>query len=251
MNILTKLISSIEKDAPVREVIVSTHSTLVCSHHCGISSTILSTKPHGEETIRDAGFLHLKTAKELANYALSDNPLEASVGLAAINSIIECDPRLLIPMDATLLVTQLSLSKNVTVIGHFPFIPKVKEAASHCWVIEQDPIPGESSRDNAKYIIPQSDLVVISGSTLINHTLEELLAFCRKEATVMLIGPSTPLSALLFEFKIGVLSGIVVEDEKQALKAISQGAIFRQMQGVKRMVMINPQFRPSLDVHTS
>ena len=92
MKILSTLISSIKKDAPVREVIISTHSTLVCSHHCGISSTLFSTKPHGEEVIRDAGFLHQKTAKELANYALSENTLESSIGLAAINSIIEIDP---------------------------------------------------------------------------------------------------------------------------------------------------------------
>jgi len=247
MKILSSLISSIDKDAQVREVIVSTHSTLVCSHHCGISSTILTSKPHGEEIIQDAGFLHLKTAKQLANYALSDNPLEASIGLAAVNSIIESDPGMQIPLDATLLVTKLSLSKNVTVVGHFPFIPKVKGAASQCWVLEQNPIPGEFSTDNAKDIIPQSDLIVISGSTLINHTLEELLALCRKEALVMLIGPSTPLSALLFEFKIGILSGILVEDERQVRKSVSQGAVFRQMQGIKKVVMIKPQFRPALD----
>jgi len=247
VKILRTLISSIEKDTPVREVIVSTHSTLVCSHHCGISSTILSTKPHGEEVIRDAGLLHLKTAKELANYAVSENPLEASIGLAAINSIIETNPNLLIPLDASMLATKLSMGKNVAIVGHFPFIPKVKEAASHCWVLEQNPISGEYPTENAKEIISQSDLIAISASTLINHTLEDLLEFSRKDAIVMLIGPSTPLSPLLFEFNIDVLSGIVVEDETKVIKAISQGAIFRQMQGVKRMVMIKPKFKPLLE----
>ena len=247
MKILRTLISSIEKDAPVREVIVSTHSTLVCSHHCGISSTILSTKPHGEEVIRDAGLLHLKTAKELANYAVSENPLEASIGLAAINSIIETNPNLLIPLDASMLATKLSMGKNVAIVGHFPFIPKVKEAASHCWVLEQNPIAGEYPTENAKEIISQSDLIAISASTLINHTLEDLLEFSKKDAIVMLIGPSTPLSLLLFEFNIDVLSGIVVEDETKVIKAISQGAIFRQMQGVKKMVMIKPEFKPLLE----
>lgn len=247
MKILRTLISSIEKNAPVRDVIVSTHSTLVSSQRCGISSTILSTKPHGEEVIRDAGFLHLKTVKELANYALSENPLETSIGLAAINSIIEIDLDLAIPMDASLLATKLSIGKNVTVVGHFPFIPSLKEVVSHCWILEQNPIAGEHSAENAKDIIPQSDLIAISASTLINHTLENLLAFCRKDALVMLIGPSTPLSPFLFEFKIGILSGILIEDEGQVKKAVSQGAIFRQMQGVKRVVMIKPQLRPLLE----
>jgi uncharacterized protein len=241
MKILDTLISSIKKDAPVRDVIISTHSTLVSSQRCGISSTMFSTKPHGEEMIRDAGFLHLKTAKELANFAVSENPLEASIGLAAINSIIEIDQGLAIPMDASLLASKLSKDKNVTIVGHFPFIPKIREVASHCWVLEMNPTPGELSTENTKDMIPKSDLIVIRASTLINHTLENLLGLCRKNAIVMLIGPSTPLSPLLFEFKIGILSGILVEDEKQVIKAVSQGAIFKQIQGVKRMVMIKPQ----------
>jgi uncharacterized protein (DUF4213/DUF364 family) len=247
MGILNKLITSIENDAPVREVIISTHSTLVCSQRCGISSTSLSIKPHGEETIRDAGFLHLKTAKELSNYALSENPLEASIGLASINSIIDLNSTLLIPLDASLLATKLSIDKNVTIIGHFPFIPRMRDAASHCWVLEQNPVPGEHSIEKVKEFIPQSDLIVISASTLINHTLEDNLALCREDALVMLIGPSTPLSPVLFDLNIGILSGILVEDEKQVIKSVSQGAILRQMQGIKRVVMIKPQFRQFIE----
>ena len=243
MSILNKLISSIENDAPVREVIISTHSTLVCSQRCGISATTLSIKPHGEEAIRDAGFLLLKTAMELSNYALSENPLEASIGLATINSIIDIDSTQLIPLDATLLSTKLSIGKNVTIIGHFPFIPKMKEVANHCWVLEQNPAPNEHSAGNSKEFIPQSDLVAISASTLINHTLEENLSLCRENTLVMLIGPSTPLSPILFEHNIGILSGILVEDERQVIKSVSQGAIFKQIQGVKRVVMIQPQFK--------
>jgi uncharacterized protein (DUF4213/DUF364 family) len=59
----------------------------------------------------------------------------------------------------------------------------------------------------------------------------------------MLIGPSTPLSPILFEYNIGILSGILVEDERQVIKSVNQGAIFRQIQGIKRVVMIKPQFR--------
>jgi uncharacterized protein (DUF4213/DUF364 family) len=247
MNILRTLISSIGKDAPVRDVIISTHSTFVSSQRCGISSTILSTLPHGEEIIRDAGILHLKTAKELANYALSENPLEASIGLAAINSIIGIDSDIIIPLDASLLATRLSTGKNITVVGHFPFIPRLKEVANHCWVLEQNPIAGEYSTENAKDFIPQSDLIAISASTLINHTLENLLSLCRNDAMVMLIGLSTPLSSVLFDLNIGILSGILVDDEMKVKKAISQGAIFRQTKGIKKVVMIKPQFRPMLE----
>jgi uncharacterized protein len=59
--------------------------------------------------------------------------LEASIGLAAINSIIDPDPTQLMKLDATLLATKLSIGKNVIIIGHFPFIPKINGLATQYW----------------------------------------------------------------------------------------------------------------------
>ena len=41
--------------------------------------------------MRDVGCLDTKTARELVEYARSDNLLEASIGVAAINSLLEVD----------------------------------------------------------------------------------------------------------------------------------------------------------------
>jgi uncharacterized protein len=237
MTILEELIQSIKDDAPVREVIVSTHSTLVCSRGCGLAATQLSTKPHGEEVIQDAGSLHLKSGKELAGYALSDKPLEASIGLAAINSLLEVDQKALQPLDAGALAVKLSIGKKVTIAGHFPFNPKIIEAAEECWVLELNPTKGEYSTDHAGEFIPRSDLVLLTAATLITHALEDYLALCQPKAMVMLSGPSTPLSPLLFEHHIDILSGVIVEDEKKVIQAVSQGANLRQMQGIKKIAL--------------
>jgi uncharacterized protein len=85
-------------------------------------------------------------------------------------------------------------------------------------------------------------LIAISALTLINHALEKFLFLCRENALVILIGPSTPLSPILFELNKGILYGILMEDEEQVVKAVSQGAIFKKMQGIKRVEIINPQF---------
>jgi uncharacterized protein (DUF4213/DUF364 family) len=237
MTIIEELIQSIQGDAPVREVIVSTHSTLVCSRGCGLTATQLSTKPHGEEVIRDAGSLHLKSGKDLAGYALSDNPLEASIGLAAINSLLEFDRKALQPLDAGEMAVKLSIGKKVTIVGHFPFNSRIKEAAEKCWVLELNPSEGEYSNDHAGEFIPQSDLVLLTAATLITHSIEDYLAFYRPQALVMLSGPSTPLSPLLFEHHIDILSGVMVEDEKKVIQAVSQGANLRQMQGIKKITL--------------
>jgi hypothetical protein len=49
----------------------------------------------------------------------------------------------------------------------------------------------------------------------------------------MVLGPSTPLSALFFDYGVTLLSGSWISDEAEVLRTISQGAIFRQVQGVR------------------
>ena len=54
-----------------------------------------------------------------------------------------------------------------------------------------------------------------------------------------MLGPTTPLSPILFDHDIDILSGAVVEDTDVVLRSVSQGATFRQarQQGVRLMTM--------------
>jgi hypothetical protein len=81
--------------------------------------------------------------------------------------------------------------------------------------------------------------VAITGTTLINNTFEGLIALCRPEALVLVLGPSTPLSPILFDYGVHLLSGSIVEDVEAVLPAVSQGANFRQLrqQGVRLVTM--------------
>jgi len=77
---------------------------------------------------------------------------------------------------------------------------------------------------------------------LINHTLPDLLAHVNPEAFVILLGPSTPLSPLLFEFGIDWLAGAILTKTEPVLQAVSQGADFRQLHrfGVRLVNMARP-----------
>ena len=88
MNLIDDLIASLRDDVAVQSVQVGVHWTAVCSRHCGLASTLVGNQPHGHAKVRDVGRLHFKSAHELAEYARSDNLLEASIGVAAINSLI-------------------------------------------------------------------------------------------------------------------------------------------------------------------
>lgn len=124
-SILDDLIASLPDDrTPVRSVTVGAHWTAVCSRHCGLATTIIGEKPHDHATIvRDAGRLHLMTAQELARYARSDNLLEAGIGIAAINSLLDMDERDAVEINASELLMKRGEGKNVALAGHFPLFP--------------------------------------------------------------------------------------------------------------------------------
>jgi uncharacterized protein (DUF4213/DUF364 family) len=179
------------------------------------------------------GRLHAKTACELAEYARSDNLLEASIGLAAINSMLDVDESQEVEINAAEVLIKHGRGKNVALVGHFPFIPKLRPAVCQLWVLEQDPAEGDYPAEAAADLIPKADVVAITSSALINHTMDGLLALCRPDALVMALGPSTPLSPVLFNRGVSILSGSRVVDEATVLRTAGQGASFQQVEGVR------------------
>jgi uncharacterized protein (DUF4213/DUF364 family) len=237
MNILDDLLDSLDVDAPVRSLLVGVHWTMVCSRFCGLASTFIGDKPHGHGSVRNVGHLHEKSARELAEYARSDNLLEASIGVAAINSLLAVDENGAVETNAVEVLIEHGRGKNVALVGHFPFIPKLRPAVGQLWVIEQHPGAGEYPAESAADLIPKADVVAITGSALINHTLDGLLALRRPEALVMVLGPSTPLSPVLFAHGATILSGTRVVDEEAACQTISQGATFQQVAGSRLLTL--------------
>lgn len=233
MNILDDLLDSLDMDAPVRTVLVGAHWTAVCSRFCGLASTLTGDKPHGHAPTRDVGHLHEKNARELAEYTRSDNLLEASIGVAAINSLLAVDESRAVEINAVDVLIEHGRGRNVALVGHFPFIPRLRQQVAQLWVIEQTPTEGECPVEAAADLIPQADVVAITGTALINHTLDSLLALCCPQALVMILGPSTPLSPVLFAHGAAILSGSRIVDEAAVLRTIGQGASFQQVEGVR------------------
>ena len=241
-SILEDLIATLPKEpVPVRSVYVGAHWTAVCSRSCGLATTVHGDKPHDHETfVRDAGHLHEKTAQELASYALSDNTLEAGIGVAAINSLLNVDERGAVEMNASEVLMTRGANKNVALVGHFPFIPRLRKATRNLWVIEQHPDSDEHPAYSASEYIPMADIVALTGSALINHTLDDLLALCRPDALVLVLGPSTPLSPILFRHGATIIAGSKITDETAVVQSITQGANFRQVTGVRLLAFTRP-----------
>jgi uncharacterized protein (DUF4213/DUF364 family) len=240
MSVLHDLLASLVGDAPVREVRTCVHWTAVVSKHCGLASTLHSERhPHGHVSVRGVGSLHEQSALELAQYAKSNRLLEASIGMAAINSLLDVDEEQCVELNAAAWLAERGRGKKVVIVGSFPFISRLREEVDELWVLERHPAEGERGAEEASDIIPQADVVAITGTSLINHTFEDLLTLCRPHSSIMVLGPTTPLSPVLFDYGADVVSGTKVIDAELVLRLISQGATFRQVKGpgVKLLTM--------------
>ena len=226
------LIATLGSDQSIREVRVCAHWTAVWTRHMGLASTLQDPCPgHSARPVGDAGHLTDKTALQLCQLAHSDSLLEASIGLAAINSMLPTvDGQ---ELNAEQLIVEKGTGRGIAVIGHFPFVSRLKDQAKALWVMEKRLQPGDLPENAADQILPQADVVAISATALINHTLEGILQSCKKDSFRIMLGATTPLSPVLLDNGLDALCGVQVAEPEMVLRHIQEGAIFRQIKGLQ------------------
>ncbi len=232
MSITDALLDNLHGDAPLRQVMIGSFWTTVVLDtdppRAGMASTLSGTS-HEAAPVAEAGHLLSHSGRELAEMLRSSSTLEASVGMAAYNGLLEVDLDKCSEVNAEDVIIEHGRGRRVVIVGHFPFVERVRQAASECWVVELNPRPGDLPAERAAEVLAQADVVALTGTSLINHTFDDLIRHCRSDAFVLLLGPSAPLTPLLFEHGVNAVSGTLVTDSERVLRSLTQGATFRQI----------------------
>lgn len=155
-----------------------------------------------------AGKLGGRPAIDLAKEALGENGVRRAVGIAAMNALADtcwrCRPHreteLRLGIDA-FDATEICPGDKVVVVGAFvPFLRELKRRHQPFLVLEQDPatlkaeeLPFFRPAELAGSVVPEADVLLITGTTLINDTLEDLLSLARPTARVTMVGPTVSL----------------------------------------------------------
>jgi uncharacterized protein (DUF4213/DUF364 family) len=229
MKILNDLLATLNKEASVKDIRQGPFQTAVLTHYCGLASTPHDPGPHHSRTaVKEAGLLMEKDAWALSRMAESESLLEAAIGMATINSLLEINDEECVELNTGKLIAEKGKDKRVAIAGHFPFTPKLREVMKELWVIEKNPKEGDFTEAEAADFIPQADVVGITGTAFTNHTIEQLLELCNPEAYVVILGDTVPLSPILFDYGIDAISGTKVVDPSLVLRCVSEGATYRQ-----------------------
>lgn len=154
--------------------------------------------------------------REVAGAARSWNFAEAGFGLAAANAWYNRPARLEAlgcrEPEGGFYTDGLEFKdKTVAFIGHMHGPRGLREQARAVYILEKEPQPGDYPDSACDYLLPQCDIVIITGSSLVNKTLPHLLELCR-DAYTILTGPSVPMCPALLDFGIDRLAGLVLTD---------------------------------------
>jgi uncharacterized protein (DUF4213/DUF364 family) len=151
------------------------------------------------------GKLRGRRAADVAREALSGHGIRRAIGIATVNALADCcwhrrphpEVELHSGVDA-FEATDIRQGDMVVVVGAFvPFLKELKRRGQAFLVLEQDSatlkadeLPFFRPAERAAEILPDADVVLITGSTLVNNTLEHLLALTRPDARVTVVGPT-------------------------------------------------------------
>lgn len=177
--------------------------------YCGIAVTVNEQ----DEPLPDFDHLIGADLCSVAALCKSWNFLEASVGTAALNAYHNSPASVFsvkgmhCTKNAFTDYAEAVKNKKAAIIGHFFNLEKFLTQAASVAVLERKPWPGDYPDSACEYLLPKQDFVFITGSAFINKTLPRLLQLSSQSRTIVL-GPSTPMSPVLFDFGTDELSGL-------------------------------------------
>lgn len=192
----------------------------------GVSYTLLERDKAHCTMLARAGRYTQGDSLETAGLIFSTDPLERSLGLAAINALAK--PRGEIEGDILRLLA-LNEEDAVGMVGYFgPLIPPIQSRARSLIVFERNPSMLQHGsfvrpEKNADFVLPECDVVILSATTLLTGAFDRLMDLIHKARAVVLLGASCPLFPEVFaQTPVTILSGIRVIDPEGLKKSVRE-----------------------------
>ncbi len=216
---------------------------VLSSGHAGMSYTPVQEIPEAVCCPRShakmpaAGELLNKQITELMDYALDENVLKAAVGMATLNALSA------IPLSGddcrykpsaygnALELVDITGNDTIAMVGAFtPFIKKISEITEKLFVIEKNPrVVGKDdtfkieSADRLEEIIPKANILIITGVTLVNHTLGPILDLAKNASEIVVVGPTASIyPEPLFKRGVTVMGGVRITDADRMIHLIGE-----------------------------
>jgi uncharacterized protein (DUF4213/DUF364 family) len=213
--------------------------------HAGVAFTPIGEIPEAvccptsAARMPSAGNLEGEPVSDIIKYSLDSNVLKSAIGVATLNAlsqlIIESGDGLEYPVvkdkDGFDLL-KIQRTETVSLIGAFgPFIRRLKNMGNPFFVVERNI---QTLRpDEMKYYKPESeissalkesDVVIVTGTTIVNHSIDRILSLLSNRKRTAIIGPTgSTIPDAFFGKSVKVMAGVRILDPDLMIKILKQG----------------------------
>jgi uncharacterized protein (DUF4213/DUF364 family) len=204
-------------------------AVLLSDGSCGVSSTAIDVNAHCDKKSRDYGDfspLKIKGQKVISLFEMSKKTmltdiLKTAVLNAISSKIISTSGYKIIENTDPIDLIGLNSKKTITIVGGFQtYIQRISGTSNKLYVLELN--ENALSEEQKQYfipanryveILPVSDIVIITGLTLVNNTIDGLLSSVSPEAQVIVTGPSSSIIPdILFKNKVNIIGATRITD---------------------------------------
>ena len=182
-------------------------------------------------------------ALQLLEKIKSDHPVERSMALALVNALNHKDA-LEYPEDRKnqIMFDQFNIGAGtrVAIVGFIgPLVDVLKQKNARVEVMDASRGMGEKSDFYAKLEV-WADVLLLTSTSILNNTTEEILQNASQKVKTIMLGPSTPMVAAAFEhLPVHMLAGTVPIDKANILKATRHGMGTPVLQKFSRKSYLN------------
>lgn len=186
----------------------------------------------------EAGKIVGRPVSTLLGYALDENVLKAAIGVAAVNALSQylwqkqgADGYTFLYEKDALDEIDFTRARTVSLVGAFtPFIRLLKKMPCQLYILEKnakalkaDEMAYYRPPEAARETLAVSDVAILTGTTIVNHTIDELLTYPPAGCQVVLAGPTASMVPVAF-FKRGVnfIGGIEITHPDKTLDILAE-----------------------------
>ncbi len=168
----------------------------------------------------------MEVGELLAMLSLLQKPLSRSIGLAAANALAAGLPRHETTRTNILDLVSVQPSDHVVMVGFFgPLVPVLRQTGCRLDILElQTGKPGTMTPDEGRESLAACTVALITATTVVTGTTDEILAGLKNPRAAVILGPSTFMRPEVFiDTPVTHLAGVRIRDAHAVEKIVSEG----------------------------
>lgn len=174
-----------------------------------------------------AGTLVGRPAEELLQMLeVADSPLSKTIGLATANALTADIPSPATVTEEILKLIDIQPSEHVAMVGFFgPLVPRLRQTGCRLDIQElKSDKPGTISPDAGRSSLATCDVALITATSIVTDTMDELLADLGNARAAIILGPSTFMHPEVFSgTSVTHIAGARVRDSSAVERIVSEG----------------------------